>query len=54
MPIIPPFFMRKEVMAEVAQLAQFDEELYKVTSRASYGCYLFSRETALARWLLYS
>lgn len=25
-----PFFMRKEVMAECAQLAQFDEELYKV------------------------
>lgn len=26
-----PFFMRKEVMAKCAQLAQFDEELYKVT-----------------------
>jgi seryl-tRNA synthetase len=26
-----PFFMRQEVMAECAQLAQFDEELYKVT-----------------------
>lgn len=25
-----PFFMRKEVMAKCAQLAQFDEELYKV------------------------
>lgn len=25
-----PFFMRKEVMQEVAQLSQFDEELYKV------------------------
>jgi seryl-tRNA synthetase len=25
-----PFFMRKEVMQEVAQLQQFDEELYKV------------------------
>ena len=25
-----PFFMRKEVMARCAQLAQFDEELYKV------------------------
>lgn len=25
-----PFFMRQEVMAECAQLAQFDEELYKV------------------------
>lgn len=28
-----PFFMRKEVMQEVAQLSQFDEELYKVCSR---------------------
>lgn len=26
----PPFFMRKDVMAKCAQLAQFDEELYKV------------------------
>jgi len=25
-----PFFMRKEVMQQVAQLSQFDEELYKV------------------------
>lgn len=29
-PIYTPFFMRKEVMQEVAQLSQFDEELYKV------------------------
>jgi len=27
----PPFFMNKDVMAGVAQLEQFDEELYKVT-----------------------
>jgi seryl-tRNA synthetase len=27
-----PFFMRKEVMQEVAQLSQFDDELYKVKS----------------------
>lgn len=27
----PPFFMRKEVMAETAQLTEFDEALYKVT-----------------------
>ncbi|KAK3002406.1 hypothetical protein RJ639_021709 [Escallonia herrerae] len=26
-----PFFMRKDIMARCAQLAQFDEELYKVT-----------------------
>ncbi|KAH9299614.1 hypothetical protein KI387_031296, partial [Taxus chinensis] len=30
-PLQTPFFMRKEIMAECAQLAQFDEELYKVT-----------------------
>lgn len=31
-PLYTPFFMRKEVMQEVAQLSQFDEELYKVFS----------------------
>ncbi|KAL3677180.1 hypothetical protein R1sor_027128 [Riccia sorocarpa] len=30
-PLQTPFFMRKDVMSECAQLAQFDEELYKVT-----------------------
>ena len=34
-PLYTPFFMRKEVMSEVAQLSQFDEELYKVTGKAS-------------------
>jgi seryl-tRNA synthetase len=29
-PLSTPFFMRKEVMQEVAQLSQFDDELYKV------------------------
>lgn len=29
----PPYFMTKEVMAGVAQLEQFDEELYKVRTR---------------------
>lgn len=29
-PIVTPFFMRKTVMTQVAQLSQFDEELYKV------------------------
>lgn len=35
-PLYTPFFMRKEVMQEVAQLSQFDDELYKV------GIYVFS------------
>lgn len=26
-----PFFMRQDIMGKCAQLAQFDEELYKVT-----------------------
>eukprot|EP00246_Nothoceros_aenigmaticus_P018257 TRINITY_DN9480_c0_g2_i1.p1 TRINITY_DN9480_c0_g2~~TRINITY_DN9480_c0_g2_i1.p1 ORF type:complete len:444 (+),score=99.70 TRINITY_DN9480_c0_g2_i1:122-1453(+) len=30
-PLQTPFFMRQDVMAECAQLAQFDEELYKVS-----------------------
>lgn len=30
-PLYTPFFMRKEVMRAVAQLSQFDEELYKVS-----------------------
>ncbi|GAX82987.1 hypothetical protein CEUSTIGMA_g10414.t1 [Chlamydomonas eustigma] len=30
-PVHTPFFMRKEIMSECAQLSQFDEELYKVT-----------------------
>lgn len=34
-PLYTPFFMRKDVMMEVAQLSQFDEELYKVTGKAS-------------------
>lgn len=31
----PPLFMNKEVMGEVAQLNQFDDELYKVTGKSS-------------------
>ncbi|KAL4226009.1 Serine--tRNA ligase [Mactra antiquata] len=34
-PLLTPFFMRKEVMQEVAQLSQFDEELYKVIGKGS-------------------
>jgi len=34
-PLYTPFFMKKEVMREVAQLSQFDEELYKVIGKGS-------------------
>jgi seryl-tRNA synthetase len=30
-PVHTPFFMNRDIMAECAQLSQFDEELYKVT-----------------------
>ena len=33
-PIATPFFMRPEIMAECAQLSQFDEELYRVSGTA--------------------
>ncbi|XP_046393293.1 serine--tRNA ligase, cytoplasmic isoform X2 [Ischnura elegans] len=32
-PLYTPFFMKKDVMQEVAQLSQFDEELYKVVGK---------------------
>ena len=31
-PLYTPFFMTKDAMQKVAQLSQFDEELYKVGS----------------------
>jgi len=31
-PVATPFFLNKEIMAETAQLSQFDEELYKVSA----------------------
>ena len=31
-PMYTPFFMRKDAMQAVAQLSQFDEELYKVNN----------------------
>ena len=30
-----PFFMKKEAMEQVAQLTQFDDELYKVVGKRS-------------------
>ena len=38
-PLDPPYFMRKEIMQEVAQLSQFDEELYKVINPADEYSY---------------
>lgn len=36
-PLYTPFFMRKDAMREVAQLSQFDEELYKVRGMGLNG-----------------
>lgn len=41
-PLYTPFFMRKDAMQEVAQLAQFDEELYKVTGKDEEEKYLIA------------
>jgi seryl-tRNA synthetase len=38
-PMQTPFFMRKETMGKCAQLAQFDEELYKVFPTSVSHCY---------------
>ena len=37
-----PFFMRKDVMQDVAQLSQFDDELYKV-------CFVYFRIMIMMR-----
>lgn len=34
-PVQPPYFMNKEVMSGVAQLGDFDEQLYKVRAVGS-------------------
>ena len=43
-PMQTPFFMRKETMGKCAQLAQFDEELYKVRlmKYSLYTCHAFT------------
>jgi len=35
--MVTPFFVRRDVMTEVAQLEQFDEELYKVSGKSESG-----------------
>mmetsp|Transcript_17801 Transcript_17801/g.36164 ORF Transcript_17801/g.36164 Transcript_17801/m.36164 type:complete len:474 (+) Transcript_17801:114-1535(+) len=37
LPVQPPFFMKKEVMAEVAELKDFDETLYKIPAAEEKG-----------------
>lgn len=47
-----PFFMRKDVMARCAQLAQFDEELYKVTGEGDDKYLIATAEQPLCAYHL--
>lgn len=49
-PVYTPFFMRKEVMQEVAQLSQFDEELYKVRELLWIWDWTWKRATSMGLW----
>ncbi|KAI3434807.1 hypothetical protein D9Q98_002864 [Chlorella vulgaris] len=46
-PVQTPFFMQKAVMAECAQLSQFDEELYKVTGEGEEKYLIATSEQTL-------
>ncbi|KAF5740069.1 Seryl-tRNA synthetase / serine--tRNA ligase isoform 1 [Tripterygium wilfordii] len=47
-----PFFMRKDTMAKCAQLAQFDEELYKVTGEGDDKYLIATAEQPLCAYHL--
>ncbi|XP_022145958.1 serine--tRNA ligase [Momordica charantia] len=47
-----PFFMRKDIMARCAQLAQFDEELYKVTGEGDDKYLIATAEQPLCAYHL--
>ncbi|XP_038892840.1 serine--tRNA ligase isoform X2 [Benincasa hispida] len=47
-----PFFMRKDIMAKCAQLAQFDEELYKVTGEGDDKYLIATAEQPLCSYHL--
>lgn len=49
-PILPPFFMNKSIMSEVAQLEQFDEELYKVTGDGEEKYLIATSEQPIASY----
>lgn len=46
-PVHTPFFMQKPVMAQCAQLSQFDEELYKVTGEGEEKYLIATAEQTL-------
>ncbi|CAL0302285.1 unnamed protein product [Lupinus luteus] len=47
-----PFFMRKDIMSKCAQLAQFDEELYKVTGEGDDKYLIATAEQPLSAYHL--
>lgn len=49
-PLQTPFFMQKEAMAAVAQLAQFDDELYKVSGEGEDKYLIATSEQPIAAW----
>ncbi|KAJ4807131.1 Serine--tRNA ligase [Rhynchospora pubera] len=51
-PMQTPFFMRKDVMGKCAQLAQFDEELYKVTGEGDDKYLIATAEQPLCAYHL--
>ncbi|KAM0950001.1 putative serine--tRNA ligase [Dioscorea sansibarensis] len=51
-PMQTPFFMRKDIMGKCAQLAQFDEELYKVTGEGDDKYLIATAEQPLCAYHL--
>ncbi|XP_008788904.1 serine--tRNA ligase-like [Phoenix dactylifera] len=51
-PMQTPLFMRKDIMAKCAQLAQFDEELYKVTGEGDDKYLIATAEQPLCAYHL--
>jgi seryl-tRNA synthetase len=49
-PFYPPFFLNKSAMAEVAQLSQFDDELYKVSGEGDDKYLIATSEQPIAAY----
>lgn len=49
-PFFPPVFLTKDAMAEVAQLSQFDDELYKVTGEGDDKYLIATSEQSIAAY----
>jgi seryl-tRNA synthetase len=49
-PFYPPFFLNKDVMGEVAQLSQFDDELYKVSGEGEDKYLIATSEMPIAAY----